>query len=62
MMQILDAKYKRADLAKVIADSKHLTSVQQSKLSAVLHRYKSIFRGGLGLWQTTAVKLELIGW
>ena len=32
MTQILDAKYKKADLAKVVADSGHLATNKQSKL------------------------------
>jgi hypothetical protein len=59
MTQILDAKYEKADLAKVVADSEHLTTDEQSKLLAVLRRYEKIFDGGLGLWKTTPVKLEL---
>ena len=60
MTQILGAKYKKADLSKVVAESEHLTNNKQSKLVAVLCRYKSIFfDGGLGLWQTMQVKLEL---
>ncbi len=59
MTQILDAKYEKADLAKVVADSGHLTTNEQSKLSTVVHRNEKIFDGGLGLWKTTPVKLEL---
>ena len=59
MMRILDTKYKKADLAKVVADSEHLTTEEQSKLLAVLRRYEKIFDGGLVLWKTTPVKLEL---
>jgi hypothetical protein len=59
MTQILDAKYEKADLAKVVADSEHLTTDEQSKLLAVLRRYEKIFDGGLGLWKTTPVELEL---
>ena len=59
MTRILDAKYEKADLAKVVADSKHRTTDKQSRLLAVLRRYKKIFDGGLGLWKTMPVKLEL---
>jgi transposase InsO family protein len=59
MTRILDAKYEKADLAKVAADSEHLTNDEQSKLLAVLRRYESIFDGGLGLWRTTPIRLEL---
>ena len=59
MTRILDAKYKKAGLAKVVADSEHLTTDEQSKLLIVLRRYEKTFDGGLGLWKTTPVKLEL---
>jgi hypothetical protein len=57
MTQILDAKYKKANLVKVVAESGHLTTDKQSKLLIVLRRYKKIFDGGL--WKATPVKLEL---
>ena len=59
MTRILDAKYKKAELVKVTAESKHLTDKEQSKLLVVLRRYENIFDGGLGRWKTTPVKLEL---
>ena len=43
MTRILDAKYKKAHIAKVVADSEHLTTNKQSKLLAVLRRYEKIF-------------------
>ena len=52
MTRILDAKYKRADLAKVVTESRgHLTTNKQLKLLIVLHRYKKMFDGRLGLWK-----------
>ncbi len=42
MMQILDAKYEKADLAKVVAESKHLTKDKQSKLLACLQGMKKL--------------------
>ena len=59
MTRILDAKYEKADLAKVVAESDHLTDEEQSKLLVVLRKYETIFDGGLGLWQTAPVNLEL---
>ncbi len=59
MTQILDAKYEKADLSKVVAKSDHLTDEERSKLLVVPCRYKTIFDGGLGLWKTTPVNLEL---
>ncbi len=43
MTQILDAKYEKANLAKVVADSEHLTIDEQSQLLNVLHRNKDIY-------------------
>ncbi len=59
MTRILDTKYEKADLAKVVADSGHLTTDAQSKLLTVLRSCEKIFDGGLGLRKTTPVKLEL---
>ncbi len=41
--QILDAKYKKADLAKVVTESGHVTTNEQSKLLIALCRYEKIF-------------------
>ncbi len=38
MTQILDAKYKKDDLAKVDAESGHLTTNKQLKLLIALNR------------------------
>ena len=59
MTRILDAKYEKANLAEVVAESEHLTLDKLSKVLAVLTRYENIFDGGLGRWKTTPVKLEL---
>jgi hypothetical protein len=59
MTRILDGKDEKADLRKVSSESTHITEQEQSRLLAVLRRYKNIFDGGLGLWKTTPVKLEL---
>ncbi len=56
MTRILDAKYKKADLAEVDAKREQLTDEEQSKLLVALCRYETIFDGGLGLWKTTPVK------
>jgi hypothetical protein len=44
--QILDAKYKKADLQSVVKDNcKHLSANQQKKLLQLLRKYESLFDG-----------------
>ena len=59
MTRILDAKYEKADLRKVVSDSQHLTEHEQSQLLTLLSKYENTFDGGLGLWKTKPVELEL---
>jgi hypothetical protein len=48
-MQILDAKYRKADLQSVVRDKcKHLSANQQKKLLQLLKKYESLFNGTLG--------------
>jgi hypothetical protein len=52
-MQILDAKYCKADLQSVVRDKcKHLSANQQKKLLQLLKKYESLFSGTLGDWKT----------
>jgi hypothetical protein len=47
--QILDAKYKKADLQAIVRDNcKHLSTDQQKKLLQLLKKYESLFNGTLG--------------
>ncbi len=51
-MQILDAKYRKADLQSVVRDKcKHLSANQQKKLLQLLKKYESLFNGTLGDWK-----------
>ncbi len=48
-MQILDAKYSKADLQSVVRDNcKHLSADQPKKLLQLLKKYESLFDGTLG--------------
>jgi hypothetical protein len=59
-MQILDAKYKKADLRSVVRDNcKHLKVDQQKKLLQLLMKYESLFGSTLGDWKTRPVSFQL---
>ena len=60
VVKILDAKYEKADLPKVISDKcTHLNSSQQKELLALLSNYNKLFESSLGGWNTKPVSLEL---
>jgi hypothetical protein len=49
VMQILDAKYQKADLQLIVRDNcKHLSTDQQKKLLQLLTKYELLFDGTLG--------------
>jgi hypothetical protein len=59
-MQILDAKYNKADLRLVVRDNcKHLKVDQQKKLLQLLMKYESLFDNTLGDWKTKPVSFQL---
>jgi hypothetical protein len=59
-MQILDAKYKKADLQSIVRDNgKHLNTNQQKKLLQLFKKYESLFDGTLGDWKTKLVLFQL---
>jgi hypothetical protein len=59
--QILDAKYKKADLQAIVRDNcKHLSADQQKKLLQLLKKYESLFDGTLvDDWITKPVSFQL---
>jgi hypothetical protein len=59
MSKILDAKYSKADIKKVAAETKGLTTEQSQKLEAILRRHESLFDGTLGTWKDTEYHIEL---
>ena len=59
MTEILDAKYEKADLDKVVQDCTHLSPLEKQQLLALLKRYEFLFDGTLGKWTTDPVDLEL---
>jgi hypothetical protein len=60
VMQILYAKYKKADLQSTVRDNcKHLSAGQQKKLLQLLKKYETLFEGTLGYWKTKPVSFQL---
>ena len=60
VVEILDAKYEKANLAEIISDScGHLSSQQQHKLLNLLVEHKELFDGTLGDLKTEPVSLKL---
>ncbi len=60
MVEILDAKYEKADIPAIIRENcSHLKASDREKLLSVLLRFKSLFNGTLGEWKLLPVSLEL---
>ena len=60
MRVILDAKYKKADLHKVMeTQCQHLTMTQCIDLLKLLQKVEELFDGTLGTWKTDIVDFEL---
>ncbi len=60
MVEILDAKYEKADLPAIIRENcSHLTASDREKLLSVLLKFKSLFDGTLGDWKLPPVSFEL---
>ena len=48
--RILDAKYEKANLNKLVRDAIYLDRAEQDKLLKLLKKYESVFDGTLGKW------------
>ena len=59
MKEILDAKYKPADLAKVVETCQDLTKDERQDLLALLEEFKDQFDGTLGTWMGDPYEIEL---
>ena len=59
VIKILDSKYEKADLDKIVNESQGLDDVQKPMLLKLLRKYESLFDGTLGRWKTTPVQIEL---
>ena len=59
-VKILDAKYEKADLPRVVQENcQHLTRDQRNVLLKLLLNYEELFDGTLGDWDTDPVDFEL---
>ncbi len=60
LVQILDAKYEKADLPAIFMENcSHLTASNREKLLSVLLKFESLFDGTLGDWKLPPVSYEL---
>jgi hypothetical protein len=60
VVEILDAKYEKADLPAVIRENcSHPTASDREKLLSVLLKFGSLFDGTLGDWKPPPVSFEL---
>ena len=59
MVEILDAKYEKANLKEVVAAATHLSDFQKEQLHQLLKKYEELFDGTLGEWQGPEVDFEL---
>ena len=60
IVQILDAKFKKADLPEIFEkDCKHLTPDEQNQLLEVLLEFEDLFDSTLGDWKTEPVSFGL---
>ncbi len=52
-VEILDAKYKKADIPKLVSTNcKHLSSLEQDLIVNWLPEFENLFYGTIGYWQT----------
>ena len=59
-VKILDAKYEKADLPKVVQDNcTHLSVTQQRDLLKLLQDFEELFDGTLGDWDTEPIHLKV---
>ena len=57
---ILDTKYEKADLHKVMeTQCQHMTITQRNELIKLLQKFKELLNGTLGIWKTDPVDFEL---
>ena len=59
VIKILDSKYEKADLDQIMKNATNLDKTQKTMLLQLLKKYKDLFDGTLGRWNTTPVIIEL---
>ena len=55
--RILDANYQMADLSKIVSNIKQLNHNKKSMLRDVWTKYKFLFKGTIGTWNTKPVEI-----
>ena len=58
MRRILYAQYQKADLSKIVTNTKHLNNDEQSMFCDVLTKYEFLFGRTLGTWKTKPLDIE----
>ena len=59
MGRILNTNDQKADLSKIVSNSKHLNDNKKSMLRDILSKYEFLFDGTLGTWKIKPVDIEL---
>ncbi len=60
VVEILDAKYAKADLPAIVRDNcKHLTPSERESLLSLLLKFERLFDGTLGEWYQPPVSIQL---
>jgi hypothetical protein len=57
--EILEAKYEKADIPKLVSEQKHLKTSHQTKLRTLLTEFEDLFDGTLGKWRGRDYNIEL---
>ncbi len=57
--EIIEAKYTKTDLQKLVTECAELTTEEQQQLLQLLEKFAPVFDGTLGSWNTDPVDLEL---
>ena len=58
-VKILDAKYEKANLKKLVKEHTHLSVLEQQQLYRLLKKFEDLFDGTLGNWTGPGIDLEL---
>ena len=59
MGRILNTNDQKADLSKIVSNSKHLNDNKKSMLRDILSKYEFLFDGTLGTWKIKPIDTEL---
>ena len=59
VLKILDLKYKKANLSKVVEDADNLNKQQKRMLLKLLKQYNELFDSTLGKWKTALVIIKM---